>query len=92
MSFPNRRDGLQPRIAFRSFVAVARSPSTRLVARYASAAASIVVSCGLFARGLLAVPRTDERGVMLFWFYAALALGLFLGERIVYTVYRDRIA
>jgi hypothetical protein len=52
-----------------------------------------VIGAGLYLIGsCFALPHTDHRGVMIFWFYAALTLGLFLGERIVYAVYRERIA
>jgi hypothetical protein len=52
-----------------------------------------LVGTGLFLIGAcLALPHTDHRGVMLAWFYAALVFGLFIGERLVYSVYRDRIA
>jgi hypothetical protein len=39
-----------------------------------------------------ALPRTDHKGDMIFWFYAALASGLFIGERIVYRVYSKWVA
>jgi hypothetical protein len=52
-----------------------------------------VIGAALYFIGAcFALPHTDHRGVMLFWFYAALTLGLFIGERIIYVVYRDRIA
>ena len=54
-----------------------------------------VVSVGTaltFVGACFALRHADHRGVMMFWFYAALALGLFIGERIVYLVYRERIA
>jgi hypothetical protein len=51
-----------------------------------------VVSAALYLLGAsFALPHTDHRGVMLFWFYAALAAGLFIGERLVYRVYRAQI-
>jgi hypothetical protein len=51
-----------------------------------------VVSAGLYFLGAcLALPHADNRGIMLVWFYAALAAGLFIGERLVYRVYRGRI-
>jgi len=40
----------------------------------------------------LAIPRTDHKGVMVFWFYTAAVSGLFIGERVVYLVYRKRVA
>jgi len=39
-----------------------------------------------------ALPKYDHKGVMLFWFYTATVIGLFVGERIVYTVYGGSIA
>ena len=52
-----------------------------------------VIGAALYLIGsCFALPHTDQRGIMIFWFYAALALGLFIGERIVYVVYRERIA
>ena len=52
-----------------------------------------VVSAALYFLGaLFALPHTDHRGLMILWFYAALALGLFIGERLVYVVHRARIA
>lgn len=39
-----------------------------------------------------ALPKTDRKGLMLFCFYAAMATGMFIGERIVYSVYANRIA
>jgi len=41
---------------------------------------------------VLALPRVDQRGAMVFGMYAALAVGLTLGERLVYRVFTDRIA
>ena len=38
-----------------------------------------------------ALPQTDHKGVMLFWFYTAMVSGLFIGERIVYRVYGKRV-
>jgi hypothetical protein len=54
-----------------------------------------VVSVGTaltFVGACFALRHTDHRGLMMFWFYAALAIGVFIGERIVYLVYRERIA
>ena len=39
-----------------------------------------------------ALPHTDHKGVMLFLFYAAFVVGIFIGERIVYRVYAKRVA
>jgi hypothetical protein len=39
----------------------------------------------------LALPHADEKGRMMFWFLAAMAFGLFIGERFVYAIYRKRI-
>jgi hypothetical protein len=38
-----------------------------------------------------ALTTTDHKGIMLFWFYAAFVVGLFIGERIVYLTYTKRI-
>jgi hypothetical protein len=52
-----------------------------------------LVGTGLFFIGAcLALPHTDHRGVMLVWFYVAVVFGLFFGERLVYYIYRERIA
>jgi hypothetical protein len=40
----------------------------------------------------LALPKADQRGVMMFWSSVAMSAGLFIGERIVYLVYAKRIA
>jgi hypothetical protein len=53
---------------------------------------SVIGACLYFLGACFALPRTDRLGVMLLWFYAALAAGLFIGERIVYVLYRERIA
>jgi|ERR1051325_299340 hypothetical protein len=53
---------------------------------------SVVGAVLYFIGACIALPHTDQRGVMLFWFYAALAVGLLIGERLVYIVYRERIA
>jgi len=53
---------------------------------------SVIGAALYLVRECFALPHTDQRGVMLFWFYAALALGLLIGERIVYVAYRERIA
>jgi hypothetical protein len=51
-----------------------------------------VIGAAVYLLGAcFALPHTDHRGVMLVWFYAALAVGLFIGERIVYVMYRERI-
>jgi len=39
----------------------------------------------------IAIPATDHKGIMLFWFHAAMALGFFVGERLAYWVYAKRI-
>ncbi len=39
-----------------------------------------------------ALPKTDHKGVMLFFFYTAMVTGLLLGEWIVYRVYAKRVA
>jgi hypothetical protein len=53
---------------------------------------SVIGAALYFIGSCFALPHTDRRGIMIFWFYAALALGLFIGERIVYAVYLERIA
>jgi len=50
------------------------------------------IGIGLFVVGAcFALPKADHRGVMMFWFYAAVALGLFIGERMAYRIYAKRI-
>ncbi|PYL09990.1 MAG: hypothetical protein DME33_02330 [Verrucomicrobia bacterium] len=52
-----------------------------------------VIGTALYFLGAcFALPHANQRGVMVFWFYVALALGLFIGERAVYLFYRVRIA
>jgi len=47
-----------------------------------------LIAIGLtFLGSCLALGKADHKGVMIFWFYAALTLGLFIGERLVYRVY-----
>ena len=41
---------------------------------------------------LCALPATDQKGVMLFWWWLSLTSGLFLGERLACLVHRRRIA
>jgi hypothetical protein len=51
-----------------------------------------IVCMALYLVGAsFALPHTDHKGVMLFWFYAAFCIGMFIGERIVYRVYAKRI-
>jgi hypothetical protein len=40
----------------------------------------------------VALPKTDHKGVMLFWFHAALAAGFIIGERLACWIYAKRIA
>ena len=48
--------------------------------------------CAAMAVGaLFALPSTDEKGRMIFFFLVAMATGLFVGERLVYAIYRKRI-
>jgi len=55
----------------------------------------IRVSLGSMGSGWLGscfvLPKTDQKGVMLFLFYTAMVSGLFFGEWIVYRVYVKRI-
>lgn len=48
-------------------------------------------AAALAVGGCLALPRTDQASVMLVWQYVASALGVGLGERLVYRLHRDRI-
>jgi hypothetical protein len=51
-----------------------------------------LVYSALFAFGaLLALPGADEKGRMIFFWLVAMAAGLFVGERLVYAVYRKKI-
>jgi hypothetical protein len=51
-----------------------------------------VVFSVLFSIGqLVAFPHTDAKGTMLFYSYLAMAVGLFLGERLVYVIFKSRI-
>jgi hypothetical protein len=54
--------------------------------------ASLVAAALSFVGACFALPRADARGVMILWFYAASALGLLIGERLVYVIFRKRIA
>lgn len=38
-----------------------------------------------------ALPHADAQGRMLFYWYLAMAIGLFFGERLVYVIFRERI-
>jgi hypothetical protein len=53
---------------------------------------SLVGVALVFLGACVALPHADHRGVMLFWVNAAVAVGLFIGERLVYIIYRRRIA
>ena len=44
-----------------------------------------------FVGACLALPKADQRGVMTAWWYGAMTLGLFIGERLVYRIYSRRI-
>jgi hypothetical protein len=39
-----------------------------------------------------ALPKTDHKGVMLCWFYAALTAGLLTGEALVYRIFAKKIS
>ena len=54
--------------------------------------ASLVAAVLYLVGACFALPHTDARGVMILWFYAASALGLLMGERLVYVIFRTRIA
>ena len=51
-----------------------------------------ILTASFWLGSCFALPKTDHKGIMLFWFYTALASGLFIGERMVYRVYAKRIA
>jgi hypothetical protein len=52
-----------------------------------------VVWSMLYALGaVLALLRVDHQEALFVWFYVAWALGLWLGERLIYWVYADRIS
>jgi hypothetical protein len=53
---------------------------------------SLISTALLFVGSCFALPHADHKGIMMFWFYAALTLGLFIGERIIYRIYAKRIA
>ncbi|MDR3576443.1 MAG: hypothetical protein P4L50_21450 [Anaerolineaceae bacterium] len=57
---------------------------------------SIRVTLGCMASywigSCFALPKTDHKGVMLFFFYTAMVSGLLLGEWIVYRVYAKQVA
>ena len=53
---------------------------------------SLVAAALFFVGACFALPHADARGVMILWFYAASALGLLIGERLVYVIFRKRIA
>jgi len=51
-----------------------------------------LVSIGLtFVGACFALPKADHRGIMIFWWYGAMTLGLFIGERLVYRIHEKRI-
>jgi hypothetical protein len=52
---------------------------------------SLVSIALTFMGSCLALPKADQRGVMIVWSYAAATVGLFIGERLVYRVYSKRI-
>lgn len=52
-----------------------------------------LVALTLYAFGaLFALPSADQRGRMTFFFLVAMPAGLFLGERLVYAIYRKKIS
>jgi len=53
---------------------------------------SLVVAALFCLGACFGLPHADHQGVMLFWVYAAVSFGLFIGERLVYVIYRKRIA
>jgi len=53
---------------------------------------SVVFVALTFIGSCFALPHADHRGVMLVWSFGAVSLGLFIGERLVYHIYRERIA
>jgi hypothetical protein len=53
---------------------------------------SVIGATLSFLGACFALPHADNRGVMIFWSAAACAIGLFIGERLVYVVFRQRIA
>ena len=51
------------------------------------------VSAALMSFGAgLALPKANHQGVMMFWAVLAGSVGLFVGERLIYSVYAKRIA
>jgi hypothetical protein len=52
----------------------------------------VISSVSILVGAGLALPKAGHRGVMMFWTCAAVAAGLFIGERLVYLVYAKRIA
>ena len=53
---------------------------------------AVLASLLYFIGSCFALWHTDHHGFMLVCSYAALALGFFIGEKLVYSVYRDEIA
>ena len=52
---------------------------------------SVIGSALSLLGACFALPRADQRGIMIFCFYVALTVGIFIGERLVYHVYRAQI-
>jgi hypothetical protein len=52
----------------------------------------LVTAVSMSAGAGLALAHANHRGVMMFWGCAAVSVGLFLGERLIYLVYAKRIA
>ena len=51
-----------------------------------------LVYLSLYALGaVFAFQRADENGRMMFFFILSMPVGLFLGERLVYAIYRNKI-
>lgn len=52
----------------------------------------VVISTALYATGaIIAIPNADTTGKLMGYFYIAIALGIFLGERLAYILFRKRI-
>ena len=52
---------------------------------------SLICSVLYVMGAAVALPNSDYRGRMIFFFLAAMASGLFVGERVVYVIYRKKI-
>ena len=52
---------------------------------------SLVYTALMAVGALFALPSADDKGRMIFFFLVAMPAGLFVGEKLVYAIYRKRI-